>query len=58
MKNPVAKVCPKCRSKNIFIWMGAQVGIIYECKNCGYRGPLIIEEYKLDMKGLLPRAIK
>jgi len=41
------KVCPRCRSKNIFIWMGAQVGVIYECKKCGYRGPLVVEEYEL-----------
>ena len=36
--------CPRCNSKDVNIWMGANLGIIYSCKNCGYRGPLIVEE--------------
>ena len=40
----LVKKCPKCGSTNITLWMGAALGIIYECKDCGYRGPLIIEE--------------
>jgi len=46
------KVCPKCRSKNITLdgW-ALQMGTFYVCKDCGYRGPLVIEEYKLPRKG-------
>jgi len=55
MRPESVKVCPKCRSRNIFIWMGAQVGVIYECKDCGYHGPLVIEEYKLPKKGKQPK---
>ena len=51
MKPDVVKMCPKCKSKNIFIWMGAQAGVIYECKDCGYHGPLIIEEYRITKRG-------
>ncbi|MFH1445679.1 MAG: hypothetical protein ABIF08_04355 [Nanoarchaeota archaeon] len=38
------KKCPNCNSKNITYWMGLQTGVIYYCKKCEYRGPLIIEE--------------
>lgn len=38
------KKCPKCGSVDITLWMGAKLGIQYICKNCGYRGPLIVEE--------------
>jgi len=24
--------------------MGGRLGIIYICKDCGYRGPLVVEE--------------
>lgn len=39
-----SKKCPECESKNVSLWMGGNVGIIYFCKECGYRGPLIVEE--------------
>ncbi|MBU0898266.1 MAG: hypothetical protein KKB03_03550 [Nanoarchaeota archaeon] len=38
------KKCPECESKNITFSTGLQLGMIYQCKECGYRGPLIIEE--------------
>jgi len=38
------KKCPKCKSKNITLWIAGITGL-YFCKNCRYRGPLIVEEY-------------
>ncbi len=36
------KFCPKCGSKNLnyLPWLGE----IYECRDCGYRGPLVVED--------------
>ncbi|MEM5793719.1 MAG: hypothetical protein QXS48_04395 [Candidatus Aenigmatarchaeota archaeon] len=36
--------CAICRSKdlNYLPWLGQ----VYECRNCGYRGPLFIEKKK------------
>jgi predicted RNA-binding Zn-ribbon protein involved in translation (DUF1610 family) len=42
----MAKICPKCKSKDIYLWLGGNLGIIYKCNNCGYRGPVILEEEK------------
>jgi len=38
--------CPKCKSENLnFLpWLG----MIYECKDCGYRGPLVIEKKEIN----------
>ena len=36
--------CPECGSKNITLWMGGEPGVIHVCKDCGYRGPLVVEE--------------
>lgn len=35
------KQCPKCKSKNLMLlpWLG----LIYQCKKCGYRGPVFIK---------------
>jgi len=38
------KRCPSCGSKNVTLWMGAKLGIQYQCKKCGYHGPLVVEE--------------
>ncbi|MCK4531405.1 MAG: hypothetical protein KAT94_00920 [Candidatus Aenigmarchaeota archaeon] len=38
------KKCPVCDSRSITLWMGAKLGIQYQCKKCGYHGPLVIEE--------------
>ncbi len=40
------KICPNCKSNDIYLWLGGNLGIIYECKNCGYRGPVVLEEEK------------
>ena len=36
--------CPECGSYSVTLWMGGKLGMIYFCKECGYRGPLVIEE--------------
>ncbi|MBN2331374.1 MAG: hypothetical protein JXC85_06165 [Candidatus Aenigmarchaeota archaeon] len=36
--------CPKCKSGSISLWMGGKLGMIYFCKRCGYRGPIVVEE--------------
>jgi len=42
----VIKLCPRCHSKNIRLssvfdgWLTPEV---YVCKDCGYRGPLVLE---------------
>lgn len=38
------KICPNCKSDNIVLYMGGILGVQYECKNCGYIGPLVIEK--------------
>jgi predicted RNA-binding Zn-ribbon protein involved in translation (DUF1610 family) len=38
------KKCPDCGSVNVKLWVGGRMGMIYECHECGYRGPLIVEE--------------
>ncbi len=40
----MSKICPVCKSKNITLWMGGNVGTQYQCKKCGYHGALVIEE--------------
>jgi predicted RNA-binding Zn-ribbon protein involved in translation (DUF1610 family) len=36
--------CPNCGSENVTLWMGGKLGMIYLCKHCGFKGPIIIEE--------------
>jgi len=43
-----AKFCPKCGSTNVFWASGLpQLWSVWECRECGYRGALIIEDGKL-----------
>jgi len=43
--------CPKCGSTEIFWASGLpQLWSIWECKECGYRGALIVEDSKLVTK--------
>jgi hypothetical protein len=37
------KICPKCKSADITLYMGGKFGK-YLCKKCGYIGPIIIEK--------------
>ncbi len=39
------KKCPNCGSTDVTLYLGGQFGT-YICKNCGYIGPLILEEDK------------
>jgi len=39
----MVKKCPSCGSTNITLNVGGELGK-YECKDCSYVGPLIIEE--------------
>jgi len=46
-----ATFCPKCGSTNIFWASGLpQLWSVWECRECGYRGALIIEDGKLAKK--------
>ncbi len=49
------KKCPKCGSSEVNLYMGSETGIKYECKDCGYIGPLVIEEETLKIK-VIPNA--
>ena len=40
------RFCPICGSKNID-WVLPQTWSKWECKDCGYIGPLIIEDGKI-----------
>ena len=35
--------CPSCGSADIFVETGGYTGMIYRCKRCRYRGPLVVE---------------
>lgn len=39
---PTVLRCPSCRSSDIGLYMGGQLGK-YECRGCGYVGPLVLE---------------
>jgi len=44
------KACPKCGSRNIILHAGGSTGF-YNCLDCGYIGPIIIEsEDRLKLK--------
>jgi predicted RNA-binding Zn-ribbon protein involved in translation (DUF1610 family) len=36
--------CPDCGSVNVKLWVGGRLGMIYECVECGYRGPVVVDE--------------
>jgi len=45
------KFCPRCGSTNVFWASGLpQLWSVWECRDCGYRGPLILEDGKLAAK--------
>ena len=37
------QICPRCGGP-IFPFIGFEAGMIYECKRCGYHGPLALNE--------------
>jgi len=45
------KACPKCGSTNVFWASGLpQLWSLWECRECGYHGTLILEDSKLAAK--------
>jgi predicted RNA-binding Zn-ribbon protein involved in translation (DUF1610 family) len=45
------KFCPKCGSTNVFWAQGMpQFWSLWQCKNCGYHGALILESGNLTAK--------
>ena len=38
-------LCPKC-GKHLSPYLGFKAGMIYECKNCGYKGPISLKKTK------------
>jgi DNA-directed RNA polymerase subunit M len=45
------KFCPKCGSTNVFWAQGMpQFWSLWQCKNCGYHGALILESGNLAAK--------
>ena len=46
-----AKFCPKCGSIDVFWAQGMpQFWSLWQCRNCGYRGALILEDGNLAVK--------
>jgi predicted RNA-binding Zn-ribbon protein involved in translation (DUF1610 family) len=42
------KFCPKCGSTDVFWAQGMpQLWSLWQCRNCGYYGPVILEDGKL-----------
>ena len=45
------KFCPKCGSTDVFWASGLpQLWSTWECRRCGYRGPLILEDSEMAAK--------
>jgi predicted RNA-binding Zn-ribbon protein involved in translation (DUF1610 family) len=45
------KLCPKCGSTDVFWASGLpQLWSTWECRKCGYRGPLILEDNEMAAK--------
>jgi len=42
-------LCPRC-GKTLIPYSGFTAGMIYDCKNCGYHGPISMSESKIDDK--------
>ena len=38
------KICPNCQSTYIALWMGTDLGMKYQCNECGYIGNIVVEE--------------
>jgi len=46
-----SKFCPKCGSTDVFWAQGLpQLWSLWQCKNCGYHGALILENGNLGAK--------
>ncbi|KUG15336.1 hypothetical protein ASZ90_015012 [hydrocarbon metagenome] len=40
---PMSFHCPSCGSTALVLEAGGYGGMVYRCKECGYRGPLVVE---------------
>lgn len=50
-EDQTTRFCPICGSSDVFWASGLpQLWSIWECRNCGYRGALILEDGKLAEK--------
>jgi predicted RNA-binding Zn-ribbon protein involved in translation (DUF1610 family) len=51
-KKPFAlKFCPKCGSTDVFWAQGMpQCWSMWDCRNCGYHGPVVLEDGNLAAK--------
>ena len=50
-KSQAIKYCPKCGSTSVFWAQGMpQFWSLWECKECGYRGALVLEDGTLGAK--------
>jgi DNA-directed RNA polymerase subunit M len=46
-----AKFCPRCGSTDVFWAQGLpQLWSIWQCHNCGYQGPVVLEDGKTAEK--------
>ena len=45
-KSPSKKIlmCPECKSTHVMYYLGAHIGYMYQCKDCGYVGSFVIEK--------------
>lgn len=47
----VWKFCPHCGSEDIFFASGLpKMWSIWECRRCGYRGPIVVEDGELGLR--------
>jgi transcription factor S len=45
------KYCPRCGSDEVYWAQGMpQLWSVWDCHNCGYRGPVILEDGNMAMK--------
>ncbi len=44
------KICPKCKSENLNFkpWLG----MMYECRKCGWQGALALEKKKVSSRDI------
>jgi len=50
-KSRAVKFCPRCGSTDVFWAQGLpQLWSIWQCHNCGYQGPVILEDGKTAEK--------
>lgn len=40
--------CPECGSHRLYYFVGLRAGQIFVCKDCGYQGPVVIEDGKIS----------